>query len=465
VNHTRGPQARRSEGAPDGSRVVQTPRASSGARGEQDSGWRPYRFRSLERVSRAQAMLTQRLQWLMPAASGKVVEGLVSRVRDLLEADMRLMLDYVHVIRPGQMNRLVGDPTFLAVLAPAPHKTRGFLEIELGLAHAAIDKLLGGAGDAVGHRPLTDIEEGVMSYIILEALKTLAPNLEQGLPRLRLEGTVRSVDDAMVMMGEETQVLVAQFKGTLGSQAGFLRLFLPASIVGLTNPPQGGPERRARRAVEVAEHGGRLSSVRTWLRAEIGRAELTSRDLSGLRTGDVVLVDEVTARPDRGGGGQARLRVGRGLCGWIEAELQVEAERFRARLDRFVLAPAPREAQEAQEVQEARARTREPMGDPDQDPVTNPGMHLPSEGENEHVSENGEGVDLLNDIPLQVAVELGRIPVSAEEVIGLKVGQVIDLNRVPGEPVEMSVNGKVVARGELVEIEGHLGVRILSLIG
>ena len=37
--------------------------------------------------------------------------------------------------------------------------------------------------------------------------------------------------------------------------------------------------------------------------------------------------------------------------------------------------------------------------------------------------------------------------------------------RVPGEPVELSVNGKVVARGELVEVEGHLGVRVLALVG
>ena len=76
-----------------------------------------------------------------------------------------------------------------------------------------------------------------------------------------------------------------------------------------------------------------------------------------------------------------------------------------------------------------------------------------------------EGGELLNDIPLQVAVELARVPVSAEQVVSLRVGQVIDLNRIPGEPVELSVNGKIVARGELVEVEGHLGVRILSMAG
>jgi flagellar motor switch/type III secretory pathway protein FliN len=55
--------------------------------------------------------------------------------------------------------------------------------------------------------------------------------------------------------------------------------------------------------------------------------------------------------------------------------------------------------------------------------------------------------------------------VTAEQVVSLKVGQVIDLNKVPGQPVDLSVNLKVVARGELVEVEGHLGVRILSLAG
>src|SRR4028118_1262625 len=49
--------------------------------------------------------------------------------------------------------------------------------------------------------------------------------------------------------------------------------------------------------------------------------------------------------------------------------------------------------------------------------------------------------------------------VTAEDIVSLKIGQVVELNRVPGEPVDLSVNGKIVARGEIVEVEGHLGVR------
>jgi flagellar motor switch protein FliM len=88
-----------------------------------------------------------------------------------------------------------------------------------------------------------------------------------------------------------------------------------------------------------------------------------------------------------------------------------------------------------------------------------------SEGDNLDDANRPEGADLLADIPLQLAVELARVPLTADEVVGLKVGQVLELHRSPGEPVELSVNGKVVARGELVEVEGQLGVRVLSLAG
>lgn len=410
-------------------------------------GWKKYGFADLEKVSRAQALLTERLEWLMPAAagSGQAAAAIQDRLKELFEEDVQLILDHVTVKTPEALRRLMGDPTFLAVLAPAPQKTRGFLEIELGLAHAAIDKLLGGSGEAAATRRLTDIEDGVMEFIILEALKTLAPNLEPGLPRVRLEGMAHSVEEALRLLGDEQVVVVVQLKATLGPQVGFVRVFIPASVVGLTNPPGDGPERRARRRLEIERNAPRLRSVKTWLRAEIGRAEVSAADVSRLGSGDVVLMDELTARPDQGQGGTARFRVGRGKAGWFDAEIVVEEGKFKAKVSGFQLGDEPRHAEEPADVgnenQEAEAEAPQEEG------------------------ASADGADLINDIPLQIVVELARIPVTAEQVVALKVGQVIDLNRVPGEPVEMSVNGKVVARGELVEVEGHLGVRILSLMG
>src|SRR5687767_6373155 len=126
-------------------------------------GWKKYTFADLEKLSRAQALLSERLEWLMPsaAASEHATTAIQARLKELFEDDVQLILDHVTVKPPEALRRLMGDPTFLAVLVPAPQKTRGFLEVELGLAHAAIDKLLGGTGEAVTTRRLTDIEDGV----------------------------------------------------------------------------------------------------------------------------------------------------------------------------------------------------------------------------------------------------------------------------------------------------------------
>ncbi len=434
--------------------------------------WRPFRFENLEKVSRAEALLTSRLEWLLPSAAvtGGVSESIQLRLKELFGAEVRLLMDYVHVVRPRDLRKRVTDPTFLAVLAPAPHKTRGFLEVELSLAHAMIDELLGGGGETVALRPLTDIEEGVMSFVVLEALKALAPNLEPGLPRLRLEGIAKRVEDALALVEEEPNLVVVQLKATLGPHAGFVRLFVPQTVIGMTNPPQNGAERRARRLAETQANLSRLAGVKTWMRAEVGRAEISGRDLAELRAGDVVLVDELSARVDRGEAGTARLKVGLGHVARLDTQLFVHEGRYKARILGLRFGEEPRHTRGPSDSDEEAA---EALAEAVEAPVADgPADDAPAESgqsERPNVEDPGtlksQGAELLNDIPLQIAVELARVPVTAEDVVSLKVGQVVDLSRVPGEPVELSVNSKIIARGELVEVEGHLGVRILSLTG
>ncbi|MBX5483682.1 MAG: YscQ/HrcQ family type III secretion apparatus protein, partial [Myxococcaceae bacterium] len=276
--------------------------------------WRPFKFENLEKVTRAQAILSEKLEWLVPAAvgTGRVDQAVLERLKQLFEVDSDLILDSVYVLRPRDLRRYVADPTFLAPLAPLPHKTRGFIEIELSLAHAAIDMLLGGAGEVVPMRALTDIEEGVMGFVVLETLRALSPNIDPGLPRLRMEGVVHGVDEAIALLGDEALVAMVQFKCVLGAHSGFIRLFVPSTVLSLASPPEMAPEARGRRRTRIERHIGRLVGVKTWLRAEIGRAEIGARDLAGLGKGDVVLTDEITVRTDRGEGGTAQLRVGMG---------------------------------------------------------------------------------------------------------------------------------------------------------
>jgi flagellar motor switch protein FliN/FliY len=75
-----------------------------------------------------------------------------------------------------------------------------------------------------------------------------------------------------------------------------------------------------------------------------------------------------------------------------------------------------------------------------------------------------ENIDLIMDVPLEVTVELGRTTKSISDVLDFAPGKIIELNRLAGEPIDILVNGKNVARGEVVVIEESFGVRITEII-
>jgi len=72
-------------------------------------------------------------------------------------------------------------------------------------------------------------------------------------------------------------------------------------------------------------------------------------------------------------------------------------------------------------------------------------------------------LDLSPDVPVQVIAVIGKRGITIKELMELRMGQVIDLKRPPNETVDVVVNGKLFARGELVEIDGKLGVKIIKL--
>ena len=75
-----------------------------------------------------------------------------------------------------------------------------------------------------------------------------------------------------------------------------------------------------------------------------------------------------------------------------------------------------------------------------------------------------ETIDLIMDVPLEVTVELGRTSKSIQEILDFAPGTIIELNKIAGEPIDVLVNGKYVAKGEVVVIEESFGVRITEII-
>jgi flagellar motor switch protein FliN len=73
-------------------------------------------------------------------------------------------------------------------------------------------------------------------------------------------------------------------------------------------------------------------------------------------------------------------------------------------------------------------------------------------------------IDMLMDVPLRVTVELGRTQMSVRQVLELQNGAVVELDRMAGEAVDVLVNDKLMARGEVVVVDDKFGIRITELI-
>ena len=75
-----------------------------------------------------------------------------------------------------------------------------------------------------------------------------------------------------------------------------------------------------------------------------------------------------------------------------------------------------------------------------------------------------ENIELIKDVPLEVTVELGRTQKSINDILEFAPGTIIELDKIAGEPVDVLVNGKLVAKGEVVVIEENFGVRVTEII-
>lgn len=75
-----------------------------------------------------------------------------------------------------------------------------------------------------------------------------------------------------------------------------------------------------------------------------------------------------------------------------------------------------------------------------------------------------KNLDFILDIPLQVTVELGRTKMLVKDVLQLNQGAVVELTKLAGEPLDIFVNSKLVARGEAVVVNEKFGVRLVDIV-
>jgi flagellar motor switch protein FliM len=475
-----------------------------------------FRLGELERVSREHRDLYKVLNRAMPEAVFE--RGFLRKVRDTLSQyagmDIDIWLHSVRVLKRSELKALIPGTTLIAVIGLQPLTEKLLVEIDLRFVYRSIDKLLGGNGMAIDiHRPLTEIEQGVFSYLLLKALalfQEAAVSPEQ--VAVRLEDMRSDIRAAAEIVRHEELWVCASWKVNFDLDVGYVRALFPAGLARkvLSQPPPTDAAVIQRVHDRIRQRMNRLAGVTVEAPVEAGRIELTQAEIRDLDQGDIILL-EGTAIHLEGGepAGQAVMSVGlarraivRGIVRSQEGarpeerqlifELtQIEAREVPAEHD-----PVEHHG-EMKHPEEAIAEYEDPReGEDDEsdDGRSSPddildedwGIDDENEGDDEDGGEQEEGYEdsegqssevaiddsdnlaeaepLLGDIPIAVVVELGRVQLTADEVIRLRPGQIIELGRSPSDPVDLVVAGKLLAKGELVEIEGALGVKILSLV-
>lgn len=489
---------------------------------------RPFRLDELERFPRRHRDVYRALNRILPEAAFE--PGLLGQVRQVVqrytEVELDLWLHSVRVLERTHLRALIPGATFIAVLGLPPLGEKVLVEIDMRFVYRAVDRLLGGHGVAVDiHRPLTEIEQGVFSYLLLKVLTLFQGQIthpEQ--VAVRLEDMRNDLKSTADILRHEDLWLCASWKMNFDLDVGYVRALLPVGLARAIAPERA-PEGSAlaeRMRNTIRQRMGRLAGVTVEGAVEVGRIALSRPDLEALDPGDIILLDECHAQLRRGEiEGQAVMTIGLGRNAAVHGRLSASGGGDQRQLVFEVTHIERREVPSEHDPNDIHGQLADPeqvvaeyedprpwSGDEADDGATSAddlfdedwGLDDENEGDDEEYGdydeqaygeqgyeeqgyeeqgygEQGEeeiAVDdsdnleqaepLLGDIPMHVVVELGRVQLTADEVIRLRPGQLIELGRSPADPVDLVVSGRLLAKGELVEIEGALGVKILNLV-
>lgn len=360
----------------------------------------------------------------------------------------------------------VGAQALVALLRREPGGERLALEIDLPLAHLIVARLLAqplpGGGEGVPLPPLLEVDKGVLELAVVKLLDEIqacwGADAEWTVHLERLD-EARELDLAEALGGAGARLLVASVALTFDTRRDGVRVAVPVALAGAL------PRARQRAGESTAELYLRwrdlIGRAPVTLRAIVGRAWLGRRELHQLQPGDIMVPEEMTIRVEQGGvagrvefrpvlppghTGAARLEQQARIAGPLVAfgtVVQVEVDTIESGTAGRPAAGAGRIASEV--VMD------EPLEEAGQ-------VHAAEE------EELGEGAATLDEVPLPLVVELGRLQLTLRDLAGLRRGQVLELGRGADEPVSLVLEGRPIGTGRLVNVEGEIGVQIIELL-
>lgn len=361
-------------------------------------------------------------------------------------------------ISQQQMQQLCIPPTLLLQLSLLPMEQRVWVEFSPHLARVMLDRALGGSGGNIETGiPLSEIEKGIFSYLTLKLLGGLQQVWgNQAQVEIRLEAIHASLYAIQNVLTPEMNLYYKEMQLQYLGQHGFARLFLPTTLVyemtnalpQLRHSPQE-YEFFLQRIHRVAD-----TQVQGFLR--VGTVDLSEADFVGLQIDDIILIRECLAfrrEEDRLWDGQGMLQFSEQPHYALRCRLENDASHplMQVRIEEVIEVAEP--------PMNGNLDRSEYLMDEQQAAASE---YVEQEGG--HPEENFDEMGpVLSDVPVPLIAELGRINCRARDIMYMRVGQILELNRSPHEPLDLVVKGRSIGRGELVEVEGKLGIRIISL--
>jgi flagellar motor switch protein FliM len=466
------------------------------------SSIRPFTYDNLPRFSREQLTILQSVEQYIstrPFDEG-FEESLSEVVESVLKSPCKLSKPKISTLTTAELQASFADVEHIVVLGAGSEHHKILVELDPSLVGLSIERILGGSGEGDrGKRPLTDLEEGVLSFGVLKVLQHFQGSWEHA-SQLSL-----SLDRFVSLSGELDEALLGGahyysigFRMEVGGRLMRLRIILPDALLvnSVFTEPDQGPSASDKRAYSkrLLRSLGERSVDAT---IEVATLNLNASDVATLEAGDIIIIEnhQLVFTPE-GIGGSVFVRIGSGENGGLRCQMLQNGAQQRLQIKDIIIQekPAetagvqamdeamtdveqseeteqPQEPESAEDIEEAEdteetghteeLEDKDEFEDNDEAAAASPAEDSPAEEEDN--LEETEG--LLRDVDAPIVVELGRLEMNTAQIIRLKTGQILRLPRAASDPVDLVVNNKVFAKGELIEVDGELGVRLVHVTG
>jgi len=298
---------------------------------------KPFHFKLKKVSAQEQRILSALLDFLPKTGMREQFHGaILEALNKHLGTETHYLLEAVQQTTFESFCDQLPDPVLLVVLGIAPREGKVILELDAHLANLFIEKLLGGTSETLpSPKPLSDTEQGVLQYLLLQVLAHLYRlSGEDARLHFRFEKFVFSSKEIKGISSAEQLVAVLNVKMTVGKHDGFIRIcFFSPLIEQLYLNVEAKNEMRFAERAFLLERLREFGNISTPVWAEAGSTIITIGDMEGLEVGDVILFDKTElSMSEKRIAGRVILRAGDGTHGGFIADVSLAPKKVQCKI-------------------------------------------------------------------------------------------------------------------------------------